>query len=122
MVYVAKEMEKSGLKLPILIGGATTSKMHTAVKIAPEYSSTCIYVPDASRAVTVVSQLLNPKKSKDYIDDIKEEYNELRILHKESLKELKFLPLKEVREKKLQLKKIEKKPSFLGNFFYVKKY
>src|SRR4029434_4363054 len=60
MVFVAKEMERRGIQLPLLIGGATTSKQHTAVKIAPSYGHETVYVPDASRVVDVVSSLLNP--------------------------------------------------------------
>jgi 5-methyltetrahydrofolate--homocysteine methyltransferase len=58
MVFVASEMERLGLKLPLLIGGATTSRTHTAVKIAPAYSGPILYVPDASKAVPVVQKLL----------------------------------------------------------------
>lgn len=61
MVTVAKKMEEKGLKLPLLIGGATTSKMHTAVKIAPQYSGPAVYVLDASRSVPVAQTLLDPK-------------------------------------------------------------
>ena len=56
MIYVAKEMQRSGIKLPLLIGGATTSRTHTAVKIAPRYASPCIHVLDASKSVVVVSR------------------------------------------------------------------
>ncbi len=62
MVFVASEMERRGFKLPLLIGGATTSKQHTAVKIAPAYGNATVHVLDASRAVDVVSTLLNPDK------------------------------------------------------------
>ena len=62
MVHVAKEMERRGFKIPLLIGGATTSRVHTAVKIAPNYSSPVIHVLDASRSVPVVSNLINPDK------------------------------------------------------------
>mmetsp|Transcript_25795 Transcript_25795/g.81906 ORF Transcript_25795/g.81906 Transcript_25795/m.81906 type:complete len:1328 (+) Transcript_25795:851-4834(+) len=78
MVTVAKEMEKAGLKIPILIGGATTSKMHTAVKIEPQYSGPTVYVLDASRSVPVVQSLLDPEKTVDFCDDIKETYSEMR--------------------------------------------
>src|ERR1700730_13361117 len=65
MVIVAKECEKAGLKIPILIGGATTSKMHTAVKIEPQYSSPVVYVLDASRSVPVVASLLDDNQRED---------------------------------------------------------
>ncbi len=79
MAHVAHEMERRGFKVPLMIGGATTSKIHTAVKIAPQYSQTVVYVKDASRAVQVVSSLL--AKDKDYLESIKTEYKELRATH-----------------------------------------
>lgn len=81
MVVVAKEMQKAGFKQPILIGGATTSKMHTAVKVAPNYFTLdhpVIHVLDASRSVTVVSSLLGENKEA-YVTDIMEEYDEVNI-------------------------------------------
>ncbi|MCK7527214.1 MAG: hypothetical protein MZV64_61215 [Ignavibacteriales bacterium] len=90
MVHVAKEMERLGFKIPLLIGGATTSRVHTAVKIAPNYSSPVIHVLDASRSVPVVSNLINPdsKVQSDFIQSIKAEYDKVRIDHskKEPLK------------------------------------
>jgi len=80
MVVVAKEMSKAGFKVPLLIGGATTSKMHTAVKVAPNYFSLdhpVIHVLDASRSVTVVSSLLSENK-REFVQDIMEEYDEVR--------------------------------------------
>lgn len=79
MVLVAKEMERRGLKIPLLIGGATTSRIHTAVKIAPCYSGPAIYVVDASKSVVVVGSLLdeNLEKRQAYIDDLKELYDEV---------------------------------------------
>ena len=82
MVDVAKEMSKRGFQQPLLIEGATTSKMHTAVKLSPNYFTlehSVIHVLDASRSVTVVSNLLNSKKE-DYVTDISEEYDEVSIL------------------------------------------
>lgn len=98
MVYVAARMEKEGLKLPLLIGGATTSKMHTAVKVAPRYSAPAVHVLDASRAVTVVSSLLNPDTQDDFNEEIAEEYEELREEHYAGLEERKYLSLKDARE------------------------
>lgn len=89
MVFVAKEMSKAGMKVPLLIGGATTSKMHTAVKIAPNYSTLehpCIHVLDASRSVTVVGSLLGDDKE-EYVHDILDEYDELREEHYAGLEE-----------------------------------
>lgn len=70
-VTVAKRMEERGLKLPLLIGGATTSKMHTAVKIAPQYSGPCVYVLDASRSVPVAQSLLDSKQREEFVEDIR---------------------------------------------------
>ncbi len=83
MVHVAKEMERRGIKIPLLIGGATTSKVHTAVKIAPNYSGPVVHVLDASRSVPVVSNLINPDKkiSADYLDKLKTEYSNVREMH-----------------------------------------
>jgi 5-methyltetrahydrofolate--homocysteine methyltransferase len=78
MVHVAKEMKRRGMDLPLLIGGATTSRMHTAVKIAPEYNEGVVYVLDASRSVTVVGNLLNKEQKDGYLHNIKDEYNKLR--------------------------------------------
>jgi 5-methyltetrahydrofolate--homocysteine methyltransferase len=79
MVGVAKEMQRQGFTIPLLIGGATTSKVHTAVKIEPQYEGAAIYVPDASRAVGVASKLLSKEKKVDYVDSIKQEYETLRV-------------------------------------------
>lgn len=79
MVFNAKEFTKAKLNIPLLIGGATTSKMHTAVKIEPNYKcDQVVHVLDASRAVVVVQKLLNPDLKPEYIKDIQEEYQELR--------------------------------------------
>ena len=78
MVYLAKELEKLNIKIPIMIGGATTSRAHTAVKIAPEYQSTVVHVNDASRAVTVASNLLQPDTKASYSSALREEYSQLR--------------------------------------------
>eukprot|EP00180_Rhodochaete_pulchella_P001423 Plantae.Rhodophyta-Rhodochaete_pulchella.ctg2237.p1 GENE.Plantae.Rhodophyta-Rhodochaete_pulchella.ctg2237~~Plantae.Rhodophyta-Rhodochaete_pulchella.ctg2237.p1 ORF type:complete len:1287 (+),score=278.61 Plantae.Rhodophyta-Rhodochaete_pulchella.ctg2237:62-3862(+) len=98
MVYVAQKLEKEGFKIPLLIGGATTSKMHTAVKIEPRYSAPSIHVLDASRSVTVVSSLLDASKKEDYCDDIAEEYEELREEHYAGLEERKYLSLVEAQK------------------------
>ena len=78
MVFLAREMQRQDLKIPILIGGATTSKAHTAVKIAPEYTSGVIHVPDASRAVTVVGDLLQKQTSDRYIASVRSDYKAFR--------------------------------------------
>jgi 5-methyltetrahydrofolate--homocysteine methyltransferase len=78
MVHVAKEMERRGMTLPLLIGGATTSRQHTAVKIAPNYSGPTVHVLDASRAVDVVSSLLSDEKRPGYLTQVKAEQDDLR--------------------------------------------
>jgi 5-methyltetrahydrofolate--homocysteine methyltransferase len=81
MVHVAKEMERQGFRIPLLIGGATTSRAHTAVKIEPHYSQPTVYVTDASRAVGVAGSLLSEDLRDDYIARIKQEYEQVRARH-----------------------------------------
>jgi 5-methyltetrahydrofolate--homocysteine methyltransferase len=81
MVHVAKEMERQGFRIPLLIGGATTSRAHTAVKIEPNYSGATVYVTDASRAVGVAGSLLSEDLGEDYRAKIKKEYEEVRLRH-----------------------------------------
>jgi len=78
MVHVAKEMKRRGMKQPLMIGGATTSRMHTAVKIAPQYDEGVVYVLDASRSVTVAGNLLNKDNKEVFLRDTNTEYNKLR--------------------------------------------
>ncbi len=78
MVHVAKEMKRRGMKQPLLIGGATTSRMHTAVKIAPQYDGGIVHVLDASRSVTVAGTLLNKEQKASFLDNINAEYGKLR--------------------------------------------
>ena len=78
MVHVADEMKRQGFNLPLLIGGATTSRMHTAVRIAPKYDNGVVHVLDASRSVTVVSTLLGDGR-KDFLDNIRQEYGKLKV-------------------------------------------
>jgi 5-methyltetrahydrofolate--homocysteine methyltransferase len=102
MVYVAQEMKKRNMTQPLLVGGATTSKMHTAVKVAPMYGDAThpvIHVLDASRSVTVVSSLLNDLKE-DYVESILEDYEELREDYYEGLESRKFLTLPEAIKKR----------------------
>merc|ERR1712176_1582731 len=105
MVVVAKEMSKGGYKQPLLIGGATTSKMHTAVKISPNYFTAeypVIHVLDASRSVTVVSSLLSEAKE-DYVMDIEEEYDELREDYYAGLEDRYFLTFDQAKKKKVDI-------------------
>ncbi len=81
MAHVAKEMERDGLALPLLIGGATTSRAHTAVKIAPNYSGPVVYVPDASRSVSVVSNLLSADLREGYLAGVMADYDRIRVQH-----------------------------------------
>ncbi|KAI9104481.1 methionine synthase [Phlyctochytrium arcticum] len=118
MVYVAKEMERKGIKIPLMIGGATTSKMHTAVKIAPRYSQAAVHVLDASRSVVVVSSLLDKKSHDEFVEDIADEYEDLRAEHYEGLKERRYLTLQEAIAKKPQFEwtqdSLPCKPKFYG--------
>ena len=119
MVFNAKEFTKQGINVPVLIGGATTSKKHTAVKIEANYKNNqTVYVLDASRAVVVVNSLLDPNNKAEYVQDIKNEYEEVRKEYFESLQEKNYVSLAKARTKKLKVsdwnKVPIKKPSFLG--------
>eukprot|EP00834_Sanchytrium_tribonematis_P002543 NODE_81_length_22758_cov_0.877797.p1 type:complete len:1163 gc:universal NODE_81_length_22758_cov_0.877797:13369-16857(+) len=116
MISVAREMEKRELKFPLLIGGATTSKMHTAVKISPKYSQPVVHVLDASRSVVVVNNLIDENRKLDYMEDLNEEYDELRTEHYEGLLERKFLSLEQCRGKKGIYNHIICKPASIGVF------
>ncbi|CAM2834043.1 methionine synthase [Flavobacterium frigoris] len=102
MVYLAKELDKKGMKIPVMIGGATTSRAHTAVKIAPQYRETVIHVNDASRAVTVAGSLLN-KDKKIYASDIRAEYDAFRETFLNRSRDKNFLTIEQARKNKLQL-------------------
>jgi 5-methyltetrahydrofolate--homocysteine methyltransferase len=102
MVHVAKEMQRQGFSLPLLIGGATTSKAHTAVKIAPGYAQPVIHVLDASRAVGVVSSLINPQLKPAYVAGIRSEYEKVRQRHTEQ-KTKPLLPMEEARRRRTQI-------------------
>ncbi len=103
MVYLAKELEKQNIKTPIMIGGATTSRAHTAVKIAPEFSGTVVHVNDASRAVTVAGSLLNAETKHDYNQTIRAEYDELREGYLSRSRDKNFLTIEQARANKLKL-------------------
>ncbi|MCF8319599.1 MAG: methionine synthase [Flavobacterium sp.] len=103
MVYLAKELERLNVKIPIMIGGATTSRAHTAVKIAPQYSNTVIHVNDASRAVTVAGNLLNEDSNLKYTSDIRSEYDELREGYLNRSRDKNFLTIEQARANKLKL-------------------
>ncbi|OZA51811.1 MAG: methionine synthase, partial [Methylophilales bacterium 39-45-7] len=121
MAYVAKEMQRdphfSGLKTPLLIGGATTSRAHTAVKIAPHYDGPVIYVPDASRSVAVMQSLLTPESRDAYIDEVQADYEKARTQHANK-KGTPLLTLVEARANKAKLSfdadYAPVKPKFIG--------
>ena len=117
MVYLAKEMDKLNIKIPIMIGGATTSRAHTAVKIAPEYKETVVHVNDASRAVTVASNLLQAETKQGYVNAIREEYDKLREGYLNRSRDKNYHTIESARKNKLQLdwnKFTPVTPNFLG--------
>jgi len=111
MVHVAREMTRRGFKVPLLIGGATTSKLHTAVKIAPKYTSPTLHVLDASRAVGVVSSLLSEKRD-DVVRDTAAEYERLRAGIEQ--RAITILPLEEARKRAPKLSFDPEPPPFTG--------
>jgi len=119
MVYLAKELERLKVKIPIMIGGATTSRAHTAVKIAPQYSSTVVHVNDASRAVTVAGNLLNEDSNLKYTSDIRSEYDELREGYLNRSRDKNFLTIEQARANKLKLD-WENYTPFQPNFIGIK--
>lgn len=117
MVFVAKEMKRRGMKQPLLIGGATTSKIHTAVKIEPNYDEPTIHVLDASRSVPVVSSLLNPESKIKFVEDLRAEYEAMRVRHQGKQVSKDYLSIEDARKNKLQLDWSTynpPKPTFLG--------
>ncbi len=117
MVHVAKEMERRGFKIPLLIGGATTSRIHTAVKVAPNYSGATIHVLDASRSVPVVNSLITPESVDKFSADIKIEYQRLREEHSKRQLEKNILPIEEARSNKTKIdwkNQIVKVPNKIG--------
>jgi len=116
MVYLAKELDKRGMKIPVMIGGATTSRAHTAVKIAPQYRETVIHVNDASRAVTVAGNLLDHNKDQ-YTSDIRADYDAFRESFLNRSRDKNFLSIEDARKNKLQLDWANftpVKPNFIG--------
>jgi 5-methyltetrahydrofolate--homocysteine methyltransferase len=115
MGVVAEEMQKAGLNIPLLIGGATTSKLHTALKIEPKYSGPVVYVKDASQAPSAVANLMNRESRQEYIEKVKEEYERLRENY--SQKEVELVTIDEARENayKIDWNSFESyKPNSLG--------
>ncbi len=103
MVHVAREMKRRGMTQPLLIGGATTSRMHTAVKIAPQYEDGVVHVLDASRSVTVAGSLLSKEQKSEFLDNTRKEYTKLKedFANKRGAKA--YLPFKEAQQNKTQV-------------------
>jgi 5-methyltetrahydrofolate--homocysteine methyltransferase len=116
MVHFAKEMEREGFDIPLIIGGATTSRIHAAVKVAPNYSGPAIHVLDASRSVTVCSTLMNPETKDEYVAGIRAEYDKAREAHLNKRSDKRFKTIEEARAAKfkLDLTKVAPAPSFTG--------
>jgi len=116
MVHFAKEMEREGFTIPLLIGGATTSRIHAAVKIAPNYSGPAIHVLDASRSVSVCSTLMNGETREAYISNIRQEYDKAREAHLNKRSDKRFKTIEEARTDKFQIDpaRVAPAPAFLG--------
>jgi len=115
MVHVAKEMQRQGFTIPLMIGGATTSRAHTAVKIEPNYTGTTVYVTDASRAVGVASNLLSTDLKADFVQGLRTEYAEVRERHKGKESKTKQHSIEAARSNKFNWGNYQPvKPSFLG--------
>ena len=117
MVHVAQEMEREGFRLPLLIGGATTSRAHTAVKIAPHYQASTVHVLDASRAVGVVNSLLNQNLKSEFDKKTREDYERLRREHSARTQRKNLLKLEEARANRTRIdwsNYAPPKPEFLG--------
>ena len=97
MAYVAKEMQREGFSVPLLIGGATTSRVHTAVKIAPHYGNPTVWVKDASRAVSVVTSLLSPGLREQFVRTVADDYAQVRERHRGRESRVRMLPIDEAR-------------------------
>jgi len=118
MVHVASEMEREGLNIPLLIGGATTSEMHTAVKIAPAYSHTVVHVRDASRATAVVASLLSHDQKPGFESMVREKYAGLRHRHENTRAGVTYISLEQARDNKLKIdwsSYAPVRPRFLGS-------
>lgn len=100
MVHIAKEMKRRGMTQPLLIGGATTSRMHTAVKIAPEFEHGVVHVLDASRSVTVAGSLLNKEQKQDFLSGLQKEYADLKTAFDNKKSTKNYLPYSEAKKKK----------------------
>lgn len=102
MIHVAKEMERQGLKIPLLIGGATTSKAHTAIKIAPHYTSALAHVGDASLVIEVCTHLLSPERASSYIQKMNESFESLRLRHANKSQDIVLISYDEAKKHSLK--------------------
>jgi len=121
MVHVAKEMERLSMKIPLLIGGATTSEIHTAVKISPGYSSPVIHVKDASLGVGVSANLISTDLKQKYVKEIKEKYSDIRIQHESKEKDKTYISFEKACENKLKIDWDQNqitRPQFIGNKYF----
>lgn len=122
MVHVAREMKRQQMDLPLLIGGATTSRMHTAVRIAPEYEKGVVHVLDASRSVTVAGSLLSKEQKPDFIKNINEEYRKLKEDFTNKKVKKVYLSLKQAQENKIKIdwkSFTPVKPTFIGTKAFI---
>src|SRR3569623_976028 len=117
MAHVAKEMERQGFDIPLLIGGATTSRAHTAVKIEPHYHNATVWVKDASRAVGVAQNLNSEDNRKDFVAKMRKEYTQLRAQHAGRRAHSQWFTLAQARVNKLNVdwsSYVPPAPQFLG--------
>ena len=104
MIYVAKEFQRQNLQVPILIGGATTSKQHTAVKIAPRYKSPVLHVLDASKSVVVCSSLLSKDgQREEFLEFVRDDYDDVRQDYYDGVKDKKYASLADARQKMFKI-------------------
>jgi len=118
MINVAEELQRQNMKIPLLIGGATASKVYTAVKIAPAYNAPTIFLKDASKSVSVVGNLFSSAFKKQFIEGVVEEYKEIRERHRKKVEGIVTVSLKEARKNKPEINWASSEitvPSFLGN-------
>ena len=110
MEEAVKEMERLGFTVPLIVGGATTSKAHTAIKLAPEYSQPVVHVGDASLAARVIATLLDPKKRNEYIENLKKDQESLRLEHQQKNKKEELLPIEKARNMQFKSNFENKRP------------
>ncbi|MCF8367369.1 MAG: B12-binding domain-containing protein, partial [Bacteroidales bacterium] len=121
MVHVAQEMTRRKMNIPLLIGGATTSEIHTAVKIDPNYAPPVVHVRDASKSVGVVASLLSKDQKDKFINEVSDKYADIRNKYESSKLEGKYVSLEEARKNKIEIDWANSptyKPSFLGNKYF----